>query len=120
MDYGDSKLCMELAIDSINIWNQWNKESVEPVYHNTGMLIFSGGAELCENEKKSLFHIRNAGHDDWIEELNGEHIIQRYPYLEKAVNSGMSSGYYNKVGGNIYILSCLYCLVNEHFLNRLV
>ncbi|KAI7896951.1 FAD dependent oxidoreductase [Mucor mucedo] len=99
MDYGSSKLNMQLAIDSIDIWNQWNQESSIPVYHNTGMLIFSGGATLCENEQQSLFHIRNAGHGDWIEELNGDQIQKRYPYLENAVRSGLSSGYYNKVGG---------------------
>ncbi|KAI8063015.1 FAD dependent oxidoreductase [Thamnidium elegans] len=99
MDYGDSKLSMELAIDSIGIWNQWNKESQIPVYHNTGMLIFSGASQLLENELHSLKHIRNAGHAGWIEELHGDQITERYPYLETAVKNGISAAYYNKVGG---------------------
>lgn len=99
MDYGDNKLCMELAIDSIDIWNQWNKESKVPVYHNTGMLIFSGDSKLCENELNSLKHIRNAGHSDWVEELSTGQITDRYPYLENYVKSGVSAAYYNKVGG---------------------
>lgn len=107
MDYGDNRLNMQLAIDSIDIWNQWNQESPIPVYHNTGMLIFSGGSTLCENEQQSLYHIRNAGHHDWIEELNGEQIQQRYPYLENAVRNGLSSGYYNKVGGKSFIYKSL-------------
>ncbi|KAI8646390.1 FAD dependent oxidoreductase [Parasitella parasitica] len=103
MDYGDEKLCMELAIDSIDIWNQWNQERIEeglsPVYHNTGMLVFLGEKGLSENEKHSLRHIRPAGHADWIEELNGEQIVSRYPCLETAVKNGISCAYYNKVGG---------------------
>jgi sarcosine oxidase/L-pipecolate oxidase len=105
MDYGDSKLCTELAIDSINIWNQWNKERDEqngiPVYHNTGMLIFSGTDKLSQNEKDSIKQIRNAGHADWIEELTPEQIVQRYPYFENAVKNGISAAYYNKVGGKV-------------------
>lgn len=100
MDYGDSRLCMELAIDSIDVWNQWNKETQVPIYHNTGMLIFSGASQLCENELHSLKHIRNAGHADWIEELHGDQITERYPYLETAVNNGISAAYYNKIGGS--------------------
>lgn len=103
MDYGDSKLCMDLAIDSIKIWNEWNKERVAknqpPVYHNTGMLIFSGTDKLSQNEHDSLKHIRNAGHDEWIEELTLEQIVQRYPYFETAVKNGISAAYYNKIGG---------------------
>ncbi|KAK4515724.1 uncharacterized protein ATC70_010677 [Mucor velutinosus] len=103
MDYGNERLCMELAIDSIDIWNQWNKEraaqDLSPVYHNTGMLVFSGEDKLCENEKNTLHHIRAAGHADWIEELNAEQIVSRYPYFETAVKNGISCAYYNKVGG---------------------
>lgn len=109
MDYGNERLCMELAIDSINIWNQWNEErtaeGLSPVYHNTGMLVFSGEDRLCENEKHSLHHIRAAGHDDWIEELSAEQIVSRYPYFETAVKNGISCAYYNKVGGTFRLFS---------------
>lgn len=94
---------MELCIDSIDIWNEWNKEretlGLDPVYHNTGMLIFSGEDKICENEEYSLKHIREAGHGDWIEELDAKEIVDRYPYFETAVKNGISYAYYNKVGG---------------------
>jgi sarcosine oxidase/L-pipecolate oxidase len=103
MDYGKDKMCMELCIDSIDIWNEWNKEretlGLDPVYHNTGMLIFSGEDKICENEEYSLKHIREAGHGDWIEELDAKEIVDRYPYFETAVKNGISYAYYNKVGG---------------------
>ncbi|CAO3642734.1 unnamed protein product [Mucor hiemalis] len=103
MDYGDSKLCTELAIDSINIWNQWNREKAQkneaPLYHNTGMLIFSGSNKLGSTDHHSIKHIRNAGHGDWIEELTPEQIKKRFPYFKHAVDNGISAAYYNKVGG---------------------
>jgi sarcosine oxidase/L-pipecolate oxidase len=107
MDYNDNRLCTELAIDSINIWNKWNEERAQqndvPVYHNTGMLLFSGSQKLEQTELDSLKHIRNAGHDDWVEELTHDQLKQRYPFFEHAVDSGMSAAYFNKVGGNVYI-----------------
>ena len=112
MDYGDSRLYTDLAIDSIDIWNQWNKERAEenkhPVFHNTGILIFSGTNELTNIEVNSIKHIKNAGHADWIEELTPEEIKQRYPYLGSAVNNGFSAAYYNKVGGKHIIARGIY------------
>ncbi|RCI04754.1 hypothetical protein CU098_009984 [Rhizopus stolonifer] len=103
MDYGDARLYTDLAIDSIDIWNQWNQErkaqGLVPVYHNTGLLVFSGEDKLCENELHSLKHIRAAGHNDWIEELSPQELVSRYPFFENAVKNGISAAYYNKVGG---------------------
>lgn len=77
------------------------------------MLVFSGEDELCENEKYSLHHIRAAGHGDWIEELNGEQIVSRYPYFETAVKNGISSAYYNKVGGKLGLLYLWNAILNS-------
>ncbi|KAI7894534.1 FAD dependent oxidoreductase [Mucor mucedo] len=103
MDYGTNKLCMELAVDAIRVWEQWNKEradnGLKPVYHNTGMIAFSDNGELSEYDKQGLETIREAGYGEFIEELSSEEIKKRYPFFETAVNNGYDIAYFNKVGG---------------------
>ncbi|EPB81331.1 hypothetical protein HMPREF1544_11948 [Mucor circinelloides 1006PhL] len=103
MDYGENTLYMHLAVEAIDAWKQWNIERAEkslvPVYHNTGMLLFSANGQYAEYEKDNMKSIREAGFGDYIEELNAEQLKQRYPYLSDTVDNGYDIAYANKVGG---------------------
>ncbi|KAL7319304.1 hypothetical protein PS15m_002457 [Mucor circinelloides] len=103
MDYGKNTLYMHLAVEAIDAWKQWNIERAEkkmvPVYHNTGMLIFSVNGQYAEYEKDNMKSIREAGFGNYIEELNAEQLKQRYPYLSDTVDNGYDIAYANKVGG---------------------
>ncbi|GAN02310.1 fructosyl amino acid oxidase [Mucor ambiguus] len=103
MDYGNNTLYMHLAVEAIDAWKQWNAERAEkklvPVYHNTGMLIFSANGQYAEYEKDNMRSIREAGFGDYIEELNADQLKERYPYLTDTVDNGYDIAYANKVGG---------------------
>lgn len=107
MDYGKDQLCTKLAIESIQAWKEWNKErqehGLDRVFHNTGLLIFSGTNECTENELVSIEQIRSLCGQDEIEELTPDEIVSRFPFFETAVkSSGNGYAYYNKQGGKIY------------------
>ncbi|KAL0084029.1 FAD dependent oxidoreductase [Phycomyces blakesleeanus] len=104
MDYADDTIYMHLAIEAIQMWHQWNKEradmGLEPVFHPSGVLLFSSNGEYSDFEKQSLKHIREAGYGHVIEELKSpEEIIARYPYFKDAVDNGYNIAYLNKEGG---------------------
>ncbi|KAI9013417.1 FAD dependent oxidoreductase-domain-containing protein [Phycomyces nitens] len=71
----------------------------EPVFHPSGVLLFSSNGEYSDFEQQSMRHIREAGYGHVIEELGPKDIISRYPYLKDAVGNGYNIGYLNKAGG---------------------
>lgn len=94
---------MHLAIESIGMWQEWNKERQEseqdPLFHQTGVLLF-GRDEFSDSEKKSLKAIREAGYGHYIEEYNSpEEIIAKFPPFKSAVENGFKKAYLNKQGG---------------------
>lgn len=103
MDYGKNTLYMHLAVEALDAWKQWNVERAEknlaPVYHNTGMLIFSANGQYAEYEKDNMKSIREAGFGEYIEELNADQLKKRYPHLSDTVDNGYDIAYANKVGG---------------------
>ncbi|KAF7728477.1 hypothetical protein EC973_006030 [Apophysomyces ossiformis] len=104
MDYADDVLYMNLMMEAFPHWHEWNKEraqlGLEPVFHQTGVLMLSTDGRLSDFESKSMQNIREAGYGHAIEELKKpEDIIKRYPYLEHAVSKGYNIGYLNKEGG---------------------
>ncbi|KAG1141811.1 hypothetical protein G6F37_008285 [Rhizopus arrhizus] len=103
LDYSDNTLYMHLAIESIGMWQEWNKERQEseqdPLFHQTGVLLF-GRDEFSDSEKKSLKAIREAGYGHYIEEYNSpEEITAKFPPFKSAVENGFKKAYLNKQGG---------------------
>lgn len=113
IDYGANTLYMHLAIEALSAWEQWNKERAEndlaPVYHNTGIITFSTNGRYTNYEKDNIKSIRDAGHGDYIEELDADELKKRYPHLSDTVDNGYNIAYYNKAGGKYN----LYALVNK-------
>lgn len=107
MDYGTNTLYMNLAIEAIDVWKQWNieraKKELAPVYCNTGILAFSENGQYVKYEKDNMKSIREAGYGDYIEELNADKLKARYPHLSDTVNNGYDIAYFNKIGGNFLI-----------------
>jgi L-2-hydroxyglutarate oxidase LhgO len=103
IDYGSSKMYMQLAIEAIDEWNKWNiersKQGLGPIYHNTGVLVMATNSRFTDNEINSIKNIKEAGHSNYIEELTAEQIKNRYPFLTEAVGKGYDIAYVNNVGG---------------------
>lgn len=107
MDYGTNTIYMHLAIEAIDAWKQWNIERAEknltPVYCNTGIIAFSANGQYAKYEKDNMESIREAGYEDYIEELDSDKLKSRYPHLSDTVDNGYDIAYFNKVGGNFLI-----------------
>ncbi|KAG1468111.1 hypothetical protein G6F56_004030 [Rhizopus delemar] len=103
LDYSDNTLYMHLAIESILMWQEWNKERSEAdqelLFHQVGVLLF-GREEFSDSEKKSLKAIREAGYGHFIEEYKTpQDIIDKFPQFKSAVENGFQTAYLNKQGG---------------------
>ncbi|KAI9259887.1 FAD dependent oxidoreductase [Sporodiniella umbellata] len=103
MDYSKNTLYMHLAIESIFLWLEWNRERTECnqdlLFHQVGVLLF-GREELSASEKASLRAIREAGYGHFIEEFkNSQEILDRFPQFRSAVENGFQTAYLNKQGG---------------------
>jgi sarcosine oxidase/L-pipecolate oxidase len=108
MDYGNDILYMHLTIEAIGMWKQWNKERAEmkldPVYHETGVLLFSSKDKFSDFEKNSMKTIREAGYGHFIQEFtSSEQISKKFPQFASAVKNGFNTAYFNKAGGNVYL-----------------
>ncbi|KAI9491665.1 FAD dependent oxidoreductase [Zychaea mexicana] len=83
MDYGKELMYMHMYMESLPMWEQWNKERAakgrSPVFHNS---------------------IREAGYGHLIEEFRTpEAIAERYPQFKEATKNGFNIAYLNKAGG---------------------
>ncbi|KAI8642418.1 FAD dependent oxidoreductase [Parasitella parasitica] len=104
MDYANDTLYMHLMVEAFGMWHQWNKERAEknldPVFHQSGVLLFSGKDNFSDFEKDSMKNIREAGYGHYIEEFTSpEQIIEKFPQFEKSVENGFNTAYLNKEGG---------------------
>ncbi|KAF7727598.1 hypothetical protein EC973_007359 [Apophysomyces ossiformis] len=103
MDYADKTLYMQLMIECLPMWRQWNEErasmGLDPVYYETGVLSFARGGQLSEYERQCLDQIRQVGFGHAVEELTGEMIIDKFPSFLHAVSNGYNVAYFNKEGG---------------------
>lgn len=104
MDYANDTLYMHLMVEAFNMWHQWNKERAEanqdPIFHQSGVLLFSGKDQFSDFEKNCMKNIREAGYGHYIEEYKTpEEIIAKFPQFKEAVASGFNTAYLNKAGG---------------------
>lgn len=116
MDYANDTLYMHLTIEAIGLWKQWNQERAElnqdPVYHETGVLLFSGKDNFSDFEKNCMKTIRESGYGHFIEEFTSpEQITRKFPQFESAVKNGFNTAYFNKAGGNVY---CMCATTTSH------
>ncbi|KAI9025014.1 FAD dependent oxidoreductase [Phycomyces nitens] len=104
MDYSDETLYLQLMLEGLPIWRQWNKEraaeGLDPVYNETGVLFFGSNGKFSDYENKSIKHITEAGYGHVIEHLpTPKSILDKYPQFKHAVESGFDIAYLNKDGG---------------------
>lgn len=104
MDYANDTLYMHLMVEAFNMWHQWNKERAEanqdPIFHQSGVLLFSGKDQFSDFEKNCMKNIREAGYGHYIEEYKTpEEIIAKFPQFKEAVANGFNTAYLNKAGG---------------------
>jgi sarcosine oxidase/L-pipecolate oxidase len=104
MEYGAATHYMNLFLEALPLWHEWNKERAEnnlvPVYHQTGLISFAENGTFTQYELDCMSQIREAGYGHLIEELDTpEKIIERFPRFEKAVKNGFDIAVYNKEGG---------------------
>lgn len=104
MDYANDTLYMHLMVEAFNMWHQWNRERAEenksPVFHQSGVLLFSGKDQFSDFEKNCMRNIREAGYGHYIEEFKSpEEIIAKFPQFKEAVKNGFNTAYLNKAGG---------------------
>lgn len=105
MDYANDTLYMHLMVEAFGLWRQWNKEraekNLEPVFHQSGVLLFSGKDKFSDFERDCMKNIREAGYGHFIEEFTSpEQIIKKFPQFQKAVENGFNTAYLNKEGGS--------------------
>ncbi|KAI7850494.1 FAD dependent oxidoreductase [Circinella umbellata] len=104
MDYGEDLLSMQLTMEALPHWHQWNKEREEmglsPVFHQTGSLLLCKGNKLSDYERSSMKHVREAGYGHTIQEFKTpESIIKQFPQFKDAVNNGYHTAYLNTAAG---------------------
>ncbi|ORZ25092.1 FAD dependent oxidoreductase [Absidia repens] len=103
-DYGNKLLYMQLTMEAMPHWHQWNKERAEqnesPVFEQTGVLLMGYQGTFGPYEEQSMQAICEAGYGHAIEKLlTPESIIQKYPQFEQTVRNGYDIAYVNKDGG---------------------
>ncbi|KAI8088723.1 FAD dependent oxidoreductase, partial [Halteromyces radiatus] len=103
-DYGNNLLYMNLTLEAMPYWHQWNKERAiqnePPVFHQTGVLLFGHQGKFGDYELESMKAIREAGYGHCIEELlTPEAILKKYPHFEETVKNSYDIAYFNKEGG---------------------
>lgn len=95
MDYGADEFYMELMEDSFQGWDLWNRDWGEALFHQTGILLLSGGPmEAGGYEFDSYELLRRRGHSP--ERLSAEQISTRYPAWDPVHHP---EGYFNPRGG---------------------
>jgi glycine/D-amino acid oxidase-like deaminating enzyme len=94
-DYGADRFYAELATKAITGWNQWNRESGQTLYEETGNLWLTP-----QPMTKGQFEFEScrvlSELDCPIEPLGKSEIQERFPAWKEA---GYSHGYYNPRGG---------------------
>jgi sarcosine oxidase/L-pipecolate oxidase len=104
MDYGGCADYMHMSVEAFGLWHQWNKERAElnrpPVFHQSGVLLFSQNGSFSEFEKESIRQIQQAGYGHFIEIYDTpEKLVAKFPRFESAVKNGFNVAYLNKEGG---------------------
>jgi len=78
MDYGSDVFYHELAEESLEGWERWNRAWPHPRYHDEGFLVLSAGPMLAGGfEYESYRVLRERGYDP--ERLSEAEIVRRYP-----------------------------------------
>lgn len=94
-------------VEGFNMWHQWNKEraekGLEPVFNQSGVILFSQNGEFSDFEKDTMKTIREAGYGHFIEEFKSEEeIVKKFPQFKSAVKNGFNKAYLNNAGGKIF------------------
>ncbi|KAM3578515.1 hypothetical protein VKS41_009105 [Umbelopsis sp. WA50703] len=125
MDYGDDVIYQNLAAEALPIWRQWNEEAKDagnlPVYHETGLLLFSRGGKFSEYERRSMQNIKAAGYGHAIEEfITPESIVERFPQFKDAVANGYNIAYLNKYAADGVVKGIKTVNGKEHYADLVI
>jgi len=95
MDYGSDELYMSLMEEAFEVWDQWNREWNEALYHQDGFLVLSP-AEMKPGsfEYESFQMLRKRRHS--VERLNSKTLRSRFPAWNA---EKYSDGYFNPRAG---------------------
>ncbi len=95
MDYGADLFYMEMMEEAFPLWDQWNREWGEPLYHETGFTIMSSAAMAPGTfEGDSLRLLEERGHR--VERLTGAQLRERCPVW---TGERFIEGYHNPRAG---------------------
>lgn len=109
MEYGNDTLYLNLMLEALPMWHDWNRERAEqgetPVFHNTGVLMLCRNGQFSKYEQQSMQRIREAGYGHALQELTTpESILEKFPHFKDAVDNGYNIACYNKEGGMLLFL----------------
>ena len=95
MDYGSDAFYTDLGVAAIDGWRAWNREWDEPLYHECGILLLSGGLlNRGGFEADSLRLVQQRGAP--VVRLHPTALAARFPAWSAA---GFAEGYFNPHGG---------------------
>ena len=95
MDYGADEFYMELMELAFEGWDEWNRAWGVPLFHETGILMFSADPMAPGGFEHDSFELLKArGHSP--ERLTVKDVNARFPSWEP---SAFSEGYFNPRGG---------------------
>ncbi len=95
MDYGSDELYMSLMEEAFEIWDQWNRERTQALYHEDGFLVLSP-AEMRPGsfEYESFQMLQKRGHS--AERLSSKTLRSRFPAWNA---EKYGDGYFNPRAG---------------------
>ncbi len=97
MEYGSDMEYMDMTIESMEMWREWNELFNETIYHEIGFLLVSSNSmdhKMHEFEKASFDNLIKKGFQP--ERLNSERIAARFPAFS---HKKYTDGFFNKTAG---------------------
>ena len=96
MEYGTDTEYMNMAIESIERWKDWNEMLGEKVYHETGYIVLSkenidDGTSYVGS---SYYNVKDRGFSP--QRMTGDEISDKFPAIARGV---YADGFYHSVGG---------------------
>jgi glycine/D-amino acid oxidase-like deaminating enzyme len=79
MEYGSDEEYMDMAIESMALWREWNGLLGEKIYHEIGFAILS--SQSIENEKQAF-------------ERNSYHLLAKKGFQPERLNAGKIAAYF--------------------------
>lgn len=95
MDYGSDEFYMSLMEEALFVWDQWNRDWDEPLYHEDGFLVLTPVEMVPGSFEYDSFQML-LKHGHYLQRLNSQAIKNRFP----AWNADKyRDGYFNPRGG---------------------